>query len=412
MRHKPNLRVVLPTLVCIYVGVLHAKSPSGGFILTAREQASLLDRSGGVFGNSRQAIASSAPTVSVAEPGVQTKSGPTPSQKAWLKAADYQRIKIAEQIGEIGARQLSESNGWITLLEEGHNIFPQGPDQIYQGQDGTVHVVEAKGGSSQLGHAYGYRQGTPEWAVKSAERLVKSKTATEPERWAAKQVLEAAAKGKLEVHVIRTPHVLGEAMKPTLVQSLKCTEQASQLAVSSLDRMTIESSLNVTKSSVTPVEGQLPKVGVLPRSTVSRSYPKTGRGSLISRGLQTAGKTTGEWLGRAGIVALIVTEGYLVHGIATGRMTNREFVTAQSGVLGGAGGAWAGAEGGAALGALVPPPFDVVTVPSGAIIGGFAGGISGATLGEMSASGLYGRLDTKQKQEVEVFVCQYYGVDR
>ena len=188
---------------------------------------------------------------------MQRESSPTPAQQSWLKATDLnERIKMAEQIGEDGARRLARSKGWVPLLEEGKKTVPQGPDQIYRGKNGIVHVVEAKGGSSQLGHAYGYPQASPEWAVKSAERIATSRTATELEKQAAREVLAAAAKGQLEVHVIRTTHVLGEPTKVFFEQSTKCTKQATLLAASSMNngavtgRSALSSSKKVERAAV------------------------------------------------------------------------------------------------------------------------------------------------------------------
>lgn len=54
------------------------------------------------------------------------------------------------------------------------------------------------------------------------------------------------------------------------------------------------------------------------------------------------------------------------------------------------------------------PPGAVI----GGVIGGIAGGFGGAELGEMAASGYYGRLDADQKKQVEAFIYQHYGVNR
>jgi len=168
---------------------------------------------------------------------------------------------------------------------------------------------------------------------------------------------------------------------------------------------------------------------VFSRPAESHLYAKTGRESLINRGLvseeatltriQTAGKyleTGGKWLGRAGTVVLIGAEVYYIQGFARGKLSDREFYTAQSTIIVGAGGAWAGAETGGAIGLIIAggpeDPLALITVPIGAIIGGFAGGFGGATLGNMVASGFYGQLDENQKQQVEAFIYQHYGVSR
>ena len=161
---------------------------------------------------------------------------------------------------------------------------------------------------------------------------------------------------------------------------------------------------------------------VFSRPAESRLYAKTGRESLIKQGLTaekvgpTGFQTAGKWLGRAGVVALVATEGYFVQGFATGRLSEREFVTAQSAIAGGGLGGWGGAEAGAGIGLLIAggpeDPLALITVPAGALIGGFAGGFGGAKLGELAASGFYGRLDAKQKRQIEAFIYKNYGVNQ
>ncbi|MDX2227520.1 MAG: hypothetical protein SFY92_10595 [Verrucomicrobiae bacterium] len=153
---------------------------------------------------------------------------------------------------------------------------------------------------------------------------------------------------------------------------------------------------------------------VFARPTDSHLYAKTGRESLIKRGLatkpaSTGFQTAGKWLGRAGIVSLVATEGYVIQGFASGQLSEREFVTAQGAIVGGGLGVWGGATAGAALGAF-GGPFAPITVPAGGVIGSLAGGFGGAKLGEMAVSGFYGRMDEKQKREIHAFIYQHYGV--
>ncbi len=60
----------------------------------------------------------------------------------------------------------------------------------------------------------------------------------------------------------------------------------------------------------------------------------------------------------------------------------------------------------------IAPELGGITVPAGALIGGLTGGFGGAKLGEIAASGFYGRLDERQKRDVETFVYQHYGVSQ
>ena len=159
----------------------------------------------------------------------------TRRQLNWINASLQQRIRLAETLGEKGTRDIARLKGLRPLLDGLKRTLPQGPDQVYRGLDGMIHVFEAKGGSSQLGHAYGYPQGSPEWAVKSAERMLRSSKASVAERRAAKAIIEAAAKGKLKVSVVRVSHVLGEPTSTVVQQSVNCTDEATRLAKSSLD---------------------------------------------------------------------------------------------------------------------------------------------------------------------------------
>ena len=156
----------------------------------------------------------------------------TPAQREWLNASTEERRLLAEELGENGAMRWARKQGWRPLIESGKRTVPQGPDMVYRAGDGIVHVIEAKGGSGQLGHAYGYPQGSPEWAVKSAERILKSEAASATERLAAQAVVDAAREGRLQVHVVRTSHILGEPTGVALEQTVQCSKEAEKLASS------------------------------------------------------------------------------------------------------------------------------------------------------------------------------------
>lgn len=150
---------------------------------------------------------------------------------------------------------------------------------------------------------------------------------------------------------------------------------------------------------------------------ISRSHEVQLDKAYKSARIQTAGKfleTGGKWLGRLGTVVSIGAEVYYIQGFARGKISDREFCTAQSTIIVGSGGAWVGIETGGAIGLILAggpeDPLAAITVPIGAIIGGFAGGFGGASLGNMAASGFYGQLDDDQKQQVESFIYRHYGV--
>lgn len=155
----------------------------------------------------------------------------SPEQQLWVQASDQERIKLAEEIGEKGARQYAQSQGWQPIYLGKDRQIRQGLDQVYWDPvTGKTIVIEAKGGSSPISRGYGYEQGTSEWAVKSAENVLHHKGASPAEREAAKKVIEAARQGKLEVQVVRTPHVYGKPTGTEVEQIQRCTPKAMELA--------------------------------------------------------------------------------------------------------------------------------------------------------------------------------------
>jgi hypothetical protein len=325
----------------------------------------------------------------------QRETPPTPAQEAWWKATDYERKKMAEQIGEDGARRLARSKGWVPLLEEGKKTVPQGPDHIYRGKNGIVHVVEAKGGSGQLGHAYGYPQGSSEWAVKSAERIVTSRTATELEKKAAKEVLAAAAKGKLEVHVIRTSHTYGEPTKVAFEQTVKCTKQAYQLAASSLEKM--------ARGSATASRSALASSRNLERGFASEVKGAARASSQTAKATGTAARTACKIAGKAAKIAgpagLVLEVGVRTSDVIeterrfdAGEITAEERRVSHGKNAGGMVGGMAGTAGGAAAGAAIGTPFGGIGAIPGATIGGLVGAIAGGFAGDKVGSTIGGAL--------------------
>jgi len=155
----------------------------------------------------------------------------TPGQQEWLNATLQERITIAEQIGMEGARRYAREQQFERIFDGTGRKMPQGPDIVCRApKTGKVIVLEAKGGTSPLSRAYGYQQGTPEWAVKSAEQVLHNPNVSAAEREAAEAVIKAAAEGNLEVHIVRTEHVLGDPKPPKVEKVTKCTPEAQRLA--------------------------------------------------------------------------------------------------------------------------------------------------------------------------------------
>lgn len=295
----------------------------------------------------------------------------TPRQHAWLKATIEQRIRLAEQLGDEGARTFAKSKGWDSVFDGTARTVMQGPDQVYRGSDGLVHVIEAKGGSGQLGRGYGYSQGSTEWAVESAKRVLRHQGASEAERRGASLVLDAATKGKLEVHVVRTSHVLGEPTAAVLEQSMHCTDEAARIARSAANEAARGAS-------------QIADDALRASDDVVRA---AGKGGTV---LRIAAKV-------AVPVAVAVDGGLRVRdGLKIERQFENGEITVQereiahtknvAGMAGGWGGALVGAKlgavgGGAAGSAVAPGPGTAI----GGVVGGITGGVAGYIGGEAAA---------------------------
>ncbi len=320
------------------------------------------------------------PSVVVGQTGVLTTAeeivvgkivAATARQQQWLAASLQERVRLAEALGEEGARTMAKSKGYEALYDGLESLLPQGPDQVYRAADSRVIVYEAKGGSGQLGHAYGHPQGTTEWAVESAKRVLRSTKAGEVERAAAQKILAAATEGRLEVHVIRTKHVLGEPTAAVLEGVATTTDDASRLARGVLD--------DLVRAGATAADDAL-------RATDDIARASAEGGSV----LKTVSKA-------ALPVAVAVDAGFRVHDSME---TERQFAAGEisvqqrevdhaknaAGMAGGWTGAWAGAEigatgGGLAGSAIAPGPGTAV----GGVIGGVAGGVTGYFCGEAAA---------------------------
>jgi len=152
-------------------------------------------------------------------------------QQAWNAASEYERIRLAEDIGEAGAESYARSRGLMPLLLRMQKGVIQGPDQIWVDARDRIYVLESKGGGSALGTGYGFIQGTPEHAIAGAKELL-SRTGTSTElRSSAAKVLNSASRGEMTVWVVRTRHVLGEPLAPVLEKEAACSPSACEFAL-------------------------------------------------------------------------------------------------------------------------------------------------------------------------------------
>jgi hypothetical protein len=338
----------------------------------------------------------------VAEPtaSAPAATAPTARQQAWLNASINERVLLAEDLGEEGGRVFAKAKGWTTVYDGTSWSLVHGPDQVYRAADDTIHMIEAKGGSSQLGKGYGHPQGSSEWAVESAKRVLGSATATEAERLGARAVIEAAANGTLEVHVVRTTHTLGEPHVAKLEQTTKCSEQASKAARETLAvaAKSANKALNEVAKASDDAAGAAADVARLGDDVtrfgddLARSADDVARATSRSSGLVAGAPAV---LGPAGIA--IDAGMRVVDGIETerryemGEISGQERTVAHgrnvAGMAGGIAGAYYGAEAGTASGAAIGTFFcPGIGTAIGGFIGGLAGGIGGYFAGDAVAS--------------------------
>ncbi len=274
--------------------------------------------------------------------------------------------------------------------------------------DGSICVVEAKGGGSPLGEGYGHRQATPEWAVKSAERVMRSPGATYEAKEASKRVLEAAAEKKLKVYLIRTPHVRGKAKEPIVELVMGCSDEAARMAreilaptpVAKMRGESREKNLGVGMK----VLAESSKKAALLSSEEASAVRAAGRaGKMIdaemesARVLRCVPKVDKSVAKTAGTMAMAIDLGMAVHEISETEARFRNYEITQqerelrhaeviAGRAGGWSGAWAGMwvggeVGGAAGSCVAPGPGTAV----GGVVGATAGGIVGYFVGEEAA---------------------------
>lgn len=234
------------------------------------------------------------------------------------------RIGLAEQIGEEGAMVLARQQKWNPLLTQNDKFVRQGFDQVYR-RGPKIIVVEAKGGSSQLGCGYGHPQGTREWAVGAAERTISNNNASVIERKVADQVLRAHQRGRLEVYTVRTEHVLGKPTQTFIEYSASGKIPEHRAVTHGTARVTAKTASGAAKmSNMMFARGvglaDVAYSGYRLRNTVSRRYEfddgifyaKTGvQGTTLTLGL-TALAAPELFATKVTAIALLTTSAALV----------------------------------------------------------------------------------------------------
>ncbi len=294
-------------------------------------------------------------------------------QEAYLKATIDQRVRLSESLGEEGARAFAMAKNWKPILDGTAKGIAQGPDQVYCGTDGTVHVIEAKGGTSQLGHAYGHPQASSEWAVESAKRVSRSAKATTSEKEAAVAIFKAAANRKLQVHVIRTNHILGEPTAAVLQQTVQTSETAAKLAHSALSEVT-KTSLHVA-DDVARLTDDAAKFVANNSNTVSGTLKTVAKASVV--------------VGVAADGVLRVRDGFETERkFVAGEITVKEREVSHGKNAAGMAGGWTGAGAGALIAGSTIGPITPFTGPGAPFVEAAAvtaGGVAGYIGGEAAA---------------------------
>jgi len=199
--------------------------------------------------------------------------------------AIHKRIEIAEFLGELGAEKLAKRNGWICILNSKNKNLPHGFDQVYLAPNGRVIVVEAKGGTSQPGMAYGHPQGSIPWALEVADRTLSNPKTSQKERDAALQVLKAAKDGRLEAWVVRTEHVAGRGTRVKAENIYRVSNEFAKRA----DNL-LQAHLRVISPNA-PTNG---KGSTAARSASGPASPVTHAGSPSKSGSQNASRQPAE----------------------------------------------------------------------------------------------------------------------
>ena len=344
----------------------------------------------------------------------------------------HQKKKIAEEIGERGAAWRMQRRGLKPLLKNGDKALPQGADQVWTNpKTGRVIVVEAKGGTSKPVRAYGHLQGSSEWSVEAAKRMLSSDNATRAEKEAAQEVLEAASEGNLRAEVIRTIHVQG---KPTAVMVDDASDtsgdarRAARRYLDELDEVLPElgsarrgakSGADEAAESAGRQLDELADAGRHSSDDIAGAVARNGdEGALLAAGVTSAGvsdelvdsagvaaKVTGKAgrgikraAGPAAALAEIVVRGHSSWQTETAYRQEkishaercRQHGENLGHLAGGSAGGWAGAKAGALAGAGIGACFGGAGAPVGAAIGAGVGAIGGGLAGDY-VGGVAGR---------------------
>jgi len=332
------------------------------------------------------------------------------------KTQDYNGKRlISEELGEEGAERLCREKGWEPLLRKCDKAqnHPQGVDQVWRSPDGKLQVIEAKGiakgDSFRLPeNRFGHKEGTPEWVIDTLDDTLRSNAASETEKRVARQVLEAAQKGEMNIHVICTKHVYGKPEMPGWVSMKPCTEEATRMAGRVMDRLAgsapawaseTRQEAVIARSAAKSLSETAESMAQASRSTANTAKAAAEGTRAAAEGVEAATvaskalKCSAKYAGAVGVGIDVGVRSYeawqVEQQFQSGSISQNERVKAHvengASLVGGMGGATAGAYGGAAIGAavgsIVPGPGTAI----GGFVGGVIGGIGGYFGGDKAA---------------------------
>ena len=308
----------------------------------------------------------------------------TSKQLEWQQSSIQNRILISEKIGEDGSKAFASMRGYEPILNDADKAIRQGFDQVYRAKDGSIVVIEAKGGTSPIGRAYGCEQGTPEWAVRAAKHITENSKTSVLEKETAKMVLDAAKNGNLTTLVVRTKHILGQPYAAVLESTMKVGDAEIKLAKSILEEINTASNPKPLPTTITRVPDKTVKPAT--SSTSSNDKGSLDKISTGGQALKTASKALP--------VIAVAYEGYqrvnesknIEEQYSNGSITEEQrevgHVKNVAGGVGGLTGALVGVGPGAEVGAAIGTIGGPVGIAVGGFVGGVAGGVTGAIVGD------------------------------
>lgn len=333
-------------------------------------------------------------------------------QARYLLASLGERNTIAKTIGEEGVERFAGERRLKVLLSPRGRSIPMGPDSVYWNpKSGTLLVLEAKGGTSQLKRTFDSLQGTNKNAIRSVGGygrkpgfLHRSGT-TWREKVQMARVIKAAQKGHLETAVVKTSHVLGRPGDPRQSGAWNTDRVAKEAR--RIEKELIRQKPHLRKVfRIALFLHNVDRLKYQGARRISHIASATARSIGLSATQQARlvrfGKVGVRWILPLSVGVAGVTMVTAYHQYATGLTSPREFYRSSAG-----------------------PTIFVVFTSTGAIAGAFllgVGAVPGAALGAMAALPVevaadwmigryYREFDHRQRRIIDAAVEKFYGVD-